>query len=128
MNTLWIGLGGAAGSIARFHFGQVAMRRWGSAFPYGTLGVNVVGSLLLALLMTIALRTDWVSPTVRLALASGVLGGFTTYSSFNYETIALVQGGAWGRAALYVLATVAGCLAAGAAGWAIGRAITGSGT
>jgi CrcB protein len=125
MNTLWIGLGGAAGSIARFHIGQL---RWGSAFPYGTLLVNVIGSLLLALLMTIALRTDWVSPTVRLALASGVLGGFTTYSSFNYETIALVQGGAWGRAAIYVLATVAGCLAAGAAGWAIGRAITGSGT
>jgi CrcB protein len=120
MNTLWIGLGGALGTIARYHVGLVAVRR-GAQFPWGTLVVNLVGSMLLAALAQLALRGR-VDDTVRLALGTGVLGGFTTYSTFNYETFALAQSGHLPRAALYVAATVIGGLAAGAFGWYAARA------
>jgi CrcB protein len=120
MKTLWVGLGGALGSIARYHVGALTTRRW-PGFPWGTLAVNVVGSLALAIVMALALRGR-LDDTARVALAAGVLGGFTTYSTFNYETIALAQAGAWGKAAIYVAATVLGCLAAGAAGWLLARA------
>lgn len=120
MSTLWVGLGGALGSIARYHVGLFAARR-GSGLPWGTLAVNVTGSLLLSLLMHLVLRGR-VDETARVALGVGVLGGFTTYSSFNHETIALAQQGAWARAALYVTLTLVGCLVAGALGWLVARA------
>jgi CrcB protein len=123
MNTLWVALGGAAGSVARYHAQAFATRRWAGGFPWGTLFVNLLGSLLLMLLMTIALRTGRVPEQVRLALGTGVLGGFTTYSSFNYETMALAQNGQWGRAAVYLVATVAGCLATGAVGWLLAQGV-----
>jgi CrcB protein len=125
MQTLWIGLGGALGSIARHHTGQLVQRRLDGQFPYGTLLVNLVGSLLLVLLVEVALRTGRVSDTVRLALGAGVLGGFTTYSSFNQELITLARTGDWGRAGAYLALTVIGCLAAGLAGLWIGRASVG---
>jgi fluoride exporter len=125
MLTLWIGLGGALGSIARYHLGRVVHLRAGSGFPWGTLAVNLLGSLLLAALMAAALRGGRVPDGVRLALAAGLLGGFTTYSSFNYEVMAMAQAGDWGRAAAYVAATLVGGLAAGAAGWLLARALVG---
>ncbi len=126
MTTLWVGLGGAIGSIARYHVGELSRQRFGAGWPWGTLAVNLLGSLLLMALMHVALRSDSVPAAARVALGSGVLGGFTTYSSFNFETIALVQSGAWGRAAAYVAATVLGCLAAGALGWLAARAVVGA--
>jgi fluoride exporter len=122
MNTLWVGLGGAVGSIARYHVG-VWLDRPGRAMPWGTLAVNLAGSFLIALLLQLALRHDAITPTMRLALATGVLGGFTTYSTFNQETLRMAQQGSWGAAAAYVAITLLGGLAAGAAGWAIGRAL-----
>lgn len=119
MLTLWVGLGGALGSIARYQLGRVAAAR-APGFPWGTLVVNLLGSLLLAVLMALVLRGR-ISDNVRIALGTGVLGGFTTYSSFNYETLALVHDGAYGRATIYVLATVVGCFAVGALGWVIGK-------
>src|SRR5436190_628011 len=92
---LWICLGGAVGTAGRYLLGDWLMRVAGPAFPWGTLAVNVLGSFLLGLVMQLALSTDWISPTVRLTLATGVLGGFTTYSSFNYETLRLLEGGSW---------------------------------
>lgn len=118
---LWIGLGGALGSIARHGVGLWLARR-APAFPWGTLLVNVLGSLLLGVVVTLALRGR-VGETARLALGTGVLGGFTTYSTFNYETIALAQAGHLGRAALYVGATLIGALVGGVAGIALGRAL-----
>jgi CrcB protein len=123
MNTLWVALGGAAGSVARYHAQAFATRRWSGGFPWGTLFVNLLGSLLLMALMTIAMRTGRVPEQVRLALGTGVLGGFTTYSTFNYETMTLAQNGQWGRAAVYLAATVAGCLAAGGLGYAIAHGV-----
>jgi CrcB protein len=122
---LWICLGGAAGTGARYLMSGWVLQRLGGSFPYGTLSVNVLGSFLLGVIMQVALTTGLFSPTVRLALTTGALGGFTTYSTFNYETLQYLQGGAWLYGFLNVLATVLGCLIAGALGlfaarWAIG--------
>ncbi len=119
MNTLWVGLGGALGSIARYHVQRFATAR-APAFPWGTLIVNLLGSFALSIVMQLVLR-DRMSEPARIAVGVGVLGGFTTYSSFNAETIALVNAGRWGAAALYVTLTVVGCLAVGALGWLLGR-------
>lgn len=125
MKTLWIGFGGAFGSIARYHLDGWFQHRFGTAFPYGTFAVNVIGSFLLVLLMHVGLRTDLVSPTVRIALATGAIGGFTTYSTFNYETFRYFQNNAWGVGTLNIAATFFGCLLAGLLGWAAGRVLVG---
>jgi CrcB protein len=84
-----------------------AAQRFGSAFPYGTLVVNLIGCFIIAALMHAAVGLDW-SPTTRAALTIGFIGGFTTYSSFNYETMRLVEEGALGAAALNTALTVFG--------------------
>lgn len=108
----WICLAGAAGTGTRYLIALWAAQRFGSAFPYGTLIVNVAGCFLIALIMQAAIATSW-SPTVRSALAIGYVGGLTTYSSFNYETTRFLQDGAPDAAALNALLTVVGCFAAG---------------
>jgi CrcB protein len=118
---LWICLGGAAGTGARYLLSGWALAAFGTSFPWGTLAVNVVGSFLVGMLMQIGLTTPLMSPTLRLALTTGVMGGFTTYSTFNYETIRYVQDGSWQLAATNVSITLATCLAAGFAGVAAGR-------
>ena len=117
MDTLFIALGGAVGSAARYQLGEWLQRRTGGEFPWGTLAVNAIGSFVLAALMLVALRTNALSPTARLALGTGVLGGFTTYSTFNHETLEFIARGAWGTAGFYVVATLLGCFAAGTLGW-----------
>ncbi|MCI0571978.1 MAG: fluoride efflux transporter CrcB [Myxococcaceae bacterium] len=126
MKTLWIGLGGALGSIARYQLDGWCQRRLGTSFPYGTLAVNLIGSFFIAVLMYVGLRTELLPPTVRIALTTGVIGGFTTYSTFNYETLRYLQDGAWGLGVLNVAATLAGCLVAGFIGWTAGRLLVGA--
>jgi len=123
--VLLVALGGALGSVARYGVGVAAPRVLGSAFPWGTLLVNVVGSFLIALVMHLAVATAAISPSARLFLTTGVMGGFTTYSSFNYETLNLVGERLWGVAALNIAVTVVGCLVAGVLGQATGRAMAG---
>jgi len=113
---LWVSLGGAVGTAARYLLSGWIARRAGGAFPLGTLVVNAAGSLLLGAIMEISLETTLLSPTARLFLTTGVLGGFTTYSTFNYETFRFLQERAWFYGSVNVAATVLGCLAAGAAG------------
>lgn len=122
---LWICLGGAAGTGARYLLSGWALAVLGVSFPWGTFVVNILGSFLLGLLMQVGLATPLITPTLRLTLATGVLGGFTTYSTFNYETIRYMQEGSWQLALGNVAATVLGCLAAGFAGLAAGRSIFG---
>lgn len=121
----WICLGGAVGTGARYLLSGLALAALGTAFPWGTLAVNLLGSFLLGAIMHVGLVTALLSPTLRLTLATGVMGGFTTYSSFNYETIRQIQDGAWPTALAYAAATVLGCLAAGYAGIAAARSIWG---
>jgi len=123
---LWISLGGALGTAARYLLGNWLLRVAGPAFPWGTLAVNVIGSLLLGLIMQIALSTDWISPMLRLTLATGVMGGFTTYSSFNYETLRMVEGGSWLLAGVNIGVMLVSCLLAGYVGVMIGRAVAGA--
>lgn len=122
---LWICLGGAAGTGARYLLSGWALTTFGAFFPWGTLAVNVIGSFLLGLIMQIGIATPILSPTLRLTLTTGVMGGFTTYSTFNYETMRYIQDGAWRLAIGNVLATLVVCLAAGFAGVALGRALFG---
>ena len=121
----WICLGGAVGTGARYLLSGWMLAALGTAFPWGTFAVNVLGSFLLGAIMHVGLATPLVSPTVRLTLSTGVMGGFTTYSSFNYETIRQLQDGAWPVALTYVVATLLGCLLAGWAGLTLARWIFG---
>ena len=116
---LWICLGGAAGTGTRYLVSGWALALLGPDFPYGTLAVNVTGSFLLGGIMHLALATRLVAPTLRLALTSGVLGGFTTYSTFNYETLQYLREGAWAIGIANIVLTVAACLAAGVGGLAL---------
>ncbi len=121
----WICLGGGAGTGARYLLSGWALAALGAGFPYGTLAVNVLGSWCVGLLRQVGGATPLMSPTLRLALTTGVMGGFTTYSTFNYETIRYVQDGAWRLALGNVAVTLVACLAAGFAGLALGRSIFG---
>lgn len=110
---LWVCLGGAVGSGGRYLVSSWALERLGGAFPYGTLIVNAVGSFLLGALLQLAALNTSFPPTLRVALAAGVLGGFTTYSTFNQETLIYAQQQHWALAAANVLGTVSLCLLAG---------------
>lgn len=122
---LWICLGGAVGTGARYLLSGWLLRLAGPGFPYGTLAVNVIGSFLLGLLMQVSLSTELIPPTLRLALTTGVMGGFTTYSTFNYETLQLFQDGSWLLGGANLGITVIGCLAAGLLGMIAGRLLVG---
>jgi len=123
---LWISLGGAVGTGARYLLAGWVQRALGPAFPYGTLSVNLIGSFLLGVLMVVGLQTELMSPTVRMAVTTGAMGGFTTYSTFSYETLGLMQQGAWGSAALNIGVTITVCLAASFLGFAVGRWLVGA--
>jgi fluoride exporter len=108
----WICLAGAVGTGARYLVALWAAQRLGSAFPFGTLIVNLVGCFAIAAVMHAALTLSW-SPTLRSAITIGFIGGLTTYSSFNYETSRLLEEGAVAAAALNAAVTIVGAFAAG---------------
>jgi fluoride exporter len=108
----WICLAGAAGTAARYLVALWAAQRFGTAFPYGTLIVNLVGCFAIAAVMHAALTLSW-SPTIRSAITIGFIGGLTTYSSFNYETTRLLEEGAVGAATLNATVTLLGAFVAG---------------
>lgn len=119
-NFLSIGLGGAIGAISRYCLGNIITKIYGSSFPYGTFCINITGCFLMGLLMTIIVDKGMLSPGWRLFLCVGVLGGFTTFSSFSYETLTLLQEGnllysilyAGGSVVLGVLAAFMGVMLA----------------
>jgi CrcB protein len=120
----WICLAGAAGAGARYLIALWAAQRFGSAFPYGTLFVNLIGCFAIAALMHAALMLGW-SPTIRAAMTIGFIGGLTTYSGFNYETTRLFSDGAPAAAAANVALTMVGGLMAGWLGLFAAREILG---
>jgi fluoride exporter len=96
LQYLWIGLGGFLGANARYLLQQWAAQQWGAEFPYGTLLANVSGSFVIAFFLTLATGRLTVAPEVRLFVTVGFIGGFTTFSSFAYETVRLAgQSGMW---------------------------------
>jgi CrcB protein len=120
----WVCLGGAVGSGLRYLLSGWVMRQTGPGFPYGTLAVNVLGSFLLGAIMEAALMSTF-PETLRLALTTGVMGGFTTYSTFNYETLESFRVGNWGMGIVNVSVTVLACLVAGVLGLWTGRVLAG---
>jgi len=123
MRLILICLGGAVGTGARYVLGGLVVRWLGADFPYGTLLINVLGSFLIGLIQQVGLSTLLIPDTLRLVLAIGVLGGFTTYSSFSYETLKLAETGSWVGASLYVGLTTALCLVCCALGLSLGRVL-----
>jgi CrcB protein len=108
---------------ARYLLGGLVARWLGADFPYGTLLINVLGSFLIGLVQQVGLSTLLIPDTMRLVLAIGVMGGFTTYSSFSYETLKLAETGSWAGASLYVGLTTALCLGCCALGLSLGRVL-----
>jgi CrcB protein len=124
--VLIIALGGAVGTALRYGLAVGSTRWLGLSFPWGTLLANVLGSLCLGFVMEAAGERELLGVSMKLVIGTGVLGGFTTYSSFNLETIRLAEQGAWARAAIYLGATVITCLAAGVGGVALARTLRGA--
>jgi CrcB protein len=123
IKVLLVALGGALGSVVRYGVNFAAARAFGLGFPWGTLTVNVAGGLAMGLLAALfALRAE-ASPEAKLFLMTGVLGGFTTFSAFSLDAVALWERGEAGLAAAYVAASVGLSIAALVAGLALGRAL-----
>lgn len=121
---LWfIAIGSALGGVARYLVGAFVQQRTGIAFPYGTLLINVTGSFLLGFLLRYALATPAISPELRGLLTTGFCGGYTTFSTFTYETMALLEDGELRRAAAYVLVSVLVSLLAVYGGIELARAL-----
>lgn len=118
---LWVCLGGALGSGARFLVSVGAAKWLGAEFPWGTLTVNLAGSFLLGLMLEAFVDGAGPGPGLRLALTTGAMGGFTTYSTFNYEALSLLEGGRGVTGLIYLSATLLGCLVAGMLGIGAGR-------
>ena len=125
VQAFWVFVAGGVGSVARWLVSLACLAWFGSAFPYGTLAVNTGGCFLLAALVELAVSTDRVTPAVRLALGTGFLGGFTTYSTFNQETLLYLRDGATGLGLTYLAVTLLACLLAGLAGQAAARWLAG---
>lgn len=108
-NYLIIGIGGFLGAIARYVVSAWIGQRWGRSFPLGTFAVNVSGSFLIGLLMSLFTERFMVNPQWRLFLTVGFLGAYTTFSTFEYETGSLLRDGEWLVASLNIgLSVVAG--------------------
>ena len=105
-----VAVGGGLGSVLRYLTSGLAARWLGLDFPYGTLIVNVAGSFLIGLVQALAEKADVLPEPARLFLSAGVMGGFTTYSAFSYETVRLIELAAAGRALVNVLVTTLVCL------------------
>jgi CrcB protein len=103
----YVALGSAVGGVARFALASLVQQRAGPNFPTGTLVVNISGSFLLGLLLRYALGTQAITPEVRALLTTGFCGGYTTFSTFSYDTMFLLEDGQTMRAGLYVLLSVA---------------------
>ena len=119
----YVALGSAVGGVARFALASLVQQRVGPNFPAGTLVVNISGSFVLGLVLRYALGTQAITPEVRVLLTTGFCGGYTTFSTFAYDTMLLLEEGQTPRAGLYVMLSVALSLAGAWLGILGGRAL-----
>ncbi|MBW9087530.1 fluoride efflux transporter CrcB [Rhizobium wenxiniae] len=122
-NILLAAFGGAIGSVLRYLVGVFSVRWFGPSFPWGTLAVNVVGSFIIGLMVEMIARRFNASMELRVFIVTGMLGGFTTWSSFSLDTMVLFERGAIAAAAAYVIGSLVVSFAAVFAGLALGRAM-----
>jgi CrcB protein len=106
LKIFWIALFGSIGTLARYGLQGVVQLRMGSMFPYGTLLINLTGCLLLGFIGQLTLNRMLISSDLRMAIAVGFFGGYTTFSSFGWETAKMLEAGEWLRATTYVAASV----------------------
>jgi len=106
LRLLWIAIFGAAGTLARYGLQGFVQIRSGSTFPYGTLLINLTGCFFLALIYQLTINRMVISPELRIAVGVGFFGGYTTFSSFGWETAKMLEEGAWLPAAVYVSVSV----------------------
>jgi len=125
MPFVFVMAGGALGAGARFLTSRVALALFGPTFPYATLAVNLLGGLLMGVLTGALVRSGAMAEPLRLFLGVGVLGGFTTFSSFSLDVVGMIQRGAMGLALFYALLSVVGSVLALFAGLGIVRAVNG---
>jgi fluoride exporter len=123
MTPLLIALGGALGSLCRYGLGGLVQRSAAVGFPVGTLTVNVIGCFLAGGIAKLFFQVQ-AHPDMKAMLIVGFCGGFTTFSAFSLETVALIQGGQWSRAIVYASASVVACVVATAAGLALARPLS----
>jgi CrcB protein len=121
--VVYVLVGSAVGGAARYLLGTWVQQRLAGAFPIGTLIINVTGSFLLAFLLRYTLDTTAVSAEVRALLTTGFCGGYTTFSTFSYETVKLIEDGDWRRAVLYTVLSVVVSLVAVFAGIALAHQV-----
>lgn len=119
MRLLWIGLGGALGSVARYLFSMAILRASGSLFPIGTFGVNLVGCVLFGAIAGAAEQRVQLAPDLRMFLLVGVLGGFTTFSTYAFESFSLIRDGQFAAAAVNIVGQVVAGLVGLWAGYVI---------
>jgi fluoride exporter len=124
---LWIAIGGALGSVARYWCSGVVSRQFGETFPWGTLLVNISGSFVIGFLAALAEPAGrrFIGPTGRQFLMYGVCGGYTTFSSFSLQTFELMRDGDWFKAGANAVGSVTLCLAAVWLGYALGAGFNG---
>jgi CrcB protein len=119
---LLVGLGGFFGAIARFVVGTVIAGRWGTSWPFGTFVINISGCFMIAFFVTLTSERVTVNESWRYLFPIGFVGAYTTFSTYEFETMRLIEGGAWLRAASYVLlSTVVGLAAVFCAAWVARR-------
>ena len=125
LKYLMIGIGGCLGSILRFWLGSYIGSKMGTRFPYGTFVINITGSFLVGLVFAfLTVKTQW-SPNWRYLIPIGFIGGYTTFSGFEYETLRTMQDGQIGLGLLYVAASVVVGFVAVWGGMVAGRAMVG---
>ena len=124
--ALLIAVAGAVGSVSRYGVNLLARKLLGEKFPFGTLAVNVLGCLVFGFVMHVALNSDHIPRNARIAITTGFLGAFTTFSTFGYETITGWQESGWVPAVTNVVANVVLGLAAAWGGLVIGKALVGT--
>ncbi|MCL1072978.1 fluoride efflux transporter CrcB [Shewanella dokdonensis] len=108
-NLLWVAFGGATGAVLRNLISLFMAQLFGSAFPFGTLAVNVLGSFLMGVIFALG-QLSHVSPEIKALIGVGFLGALTTFSTFSNETLLLIQGGEWLKAFLNVVLNLGICL------------------
>ena len=122
---IMIGVAGALGALSRYGLSSAVSRIGGGNFPWGTLCVNLIGCFLIGLIMHVSLNTDIIPNQWRTAVVVGFLGALTTFSSFSYETIGLIEKSAYGAAVGNIAVNVIAGITATIIGLAIGKIITG---
>jgi fluoride exporter len=121
VNVGYVAIGAAIGGVLRYLATVFIQTRAGPGFPVATMLINITGSLLLGFLMAYLAETAFLSPELGLLLTSGLCGGYTTFSTFSYETFALLRDGEYNRAGVYILLSVGVSLVAMFAGFAAAR-------